>query len=445
MKITVIGTGYVGLVQAVCLADLGNDVIGVDVDEAKVKELRGGKSPIYEPGLTELLERNLKEGRLHFTTKIHEGIADTAMVFIAVGTPSQPDGRANLQYVESAAHAIGKALTESDRKEPLLIVNKSTVPIGTGDLVGRLISEQYHGRITIVSNPEFLREGSAISDFMSPDRIVLGFDDATNETKELLTKLYAPLRSQILMTDVKTAELIKYASNAMLATQISFINSIAQIAEAVGADVTQVAAGMRLDTRIGQRAFLDAGVGYGGSCFPKDVQALIRMAHDAGVHFGILEATEDVNKLQRQLIVRKAQTLLPSLTGASIGIWGVAFKAKTDDLREAPALDVIQSLLELGATVKAYDPVAAPAAAKLLPTVEFTKTAFDAAKDADLLLVLTNWDEFRQLDLAKLKKLMKTAQVVDGRNIYDPTEMGQHGFHYLSIGRPTVSSTQAGQ
>ncbi|MBI2589472.1 UDP-glucose/GDP-mannose dehydrogenase family protein [Candidatus Berkelbacteria bacterium] len=433
MKLAVIGTGYVGLVQAVCLADLGNEVIGVDIDQKKIDSLNTGKSPIYEPGIEEILARNLREKRLHFTSNIKTAVDDAEIIFIAVGTPSDEHGRADLRFVEDAARAIGQALIR-----PVIIVNKSTVPIGTGDLVGRIIREQTSIHFTVVSNPEFLREGSAIADFMHPDRVVVGIENDNDRVRRIMKKLYVPLKSTILMTDVKTAELIKYASNSMLATQISFINSIAQLAESVGADVTKVAEGMRLDARIGKRAFLDAGVGYGGSCFPKDVQALIAMAHDAGVHASILEAVEDINRSQRQLIVRKIRARVKKLNGAVIAVWGLAFKPKTDDMRDAPAVAIIEELQRVGAVIRAYDPVAKHQAEQILKNLTFGRTALETAQKADLLVILTEWDEFRQLDLAKLRATLARPYIVDGRNMYDPSEMAEQGFVYDSIGRPQI-------
>lgn len=437
MKIAVIGTGYVGLVQSVCLAELGNEVVGIDIDEAKIASLNDGQSPIYEPGLGELLTRNLRERRLRFTANMADGIGQARVVFIAVGTPSLPDGRADLRAVESAAHAIGKALSENGTGTSPVIVNKSTVPIGTGNLVERIVGGYAGTDCTVVSNPEFFREGSAIADFLKPDRIIIGTDD-TGGASDTLKAIYEPLKAPIFVTDLKTAELIKYASNTLLATEISFINSIAQLADAVGADVTQVAEGMKLDKRIGQHAFLEAGIGYGGSCFPKDVQALIRMAHDAGIHFEILEAADDVNVMQRQLIVTKLLSALPSLEGKTIGIWGLAFKPKTDDVREAPALSIIPALQERGALIQAFDPVAQSQAQKHLEGIKYCETAYDAVDGADALMILTRWDEFREPDFDRLKQLMVTPIIVDGRNIYNPTTMRNHGFTYLSIGRASV-------
>lgn len=440
MKLAVVGTGYVGLVQSACMAELGNEVIGVDIDPNKVAKLSQGESPIYEPGIEEILQRNLKEGRLRFTTDLEEAAQEAEVLFIAVGTPSRTDGRADLSFVEAVATGIGKAFKATGRKAYAVIVNKSTVPIGTGDLVGKLIRKHYDGEFDVVSNPEFLREGAAVGDFMKPDRVVIGSDNGNEKARQVMDKLYAPLNASILHTDVKTAELIKYASNSFLATSISFINSLSELAETVGADITQVAAGMKLDGRIGKRAFLDAGVGYGGSCFPKDVQALITMAHDAGVHVGILEQAEDVNLAQRRTLVRKVRSLLgDDLTGKTVAVWGLAFKPKTDDMREAPSVTVVEELQQLGATIQAFDPVAEEAAKGMLQNVAYAPNAFDAAKGADCLVIMTEWDEFRQLDLKKLQTSLNAPNIVDGRNMYTLDEMRALGFTYLSIGRPAVN------
>lgn len=446
MKGAVVGTGYVGLVQSACMAELGNNVIGVDIDPQKVEKLSRGISPIYEPGIEEMLVRNLREGRLRFTTNLEEAAAEAEVIFIAVGTPSRPDGRADLQYVEAVAEGIGRAFTAVKRSTYAVIVNKSTVPIGTGDLVGTLIRKHYKGEFDVVSNPEFLREGEAVSDFMKPDRVVIGADNGNAKAHQTMDKLYGPLNAPIVHTDVKTAELIKYASNSFLATSISFINSLSTLAEAVGADITQVSAGMKLDARIGKRAFLTAGVGYGGSCFRKDIQALISIARDAGVHAGILEQAEDVNQAQRRTIVRKVRSLLgDDLAGKTVAIWGLAFKPKTDDMRDAPSVTVIEELQALGARIHAFDPVAEEVARGMLHDVEYAPSAFDATKGADCLVIMTEWDEFRQLDLRKLKKTLGNPNIVDGRNIYALDEMATNGFTYHSIGRPVVTEGSAQQ
>ena len=433
MKIAVVGTGYVGLIQAACLAELGNDVTCLDIDEKKIEGLKHGKSPIYEPGIDELVKKNFDAKRLHFTTDYSSAIPGVDVAFIAVGTPSRDDGRADLQYVEAAARSIAKQLNGY-----AVVVNKSTVPVGTGDVVSEIIRQEYKGEFDVASNPEFLREGSAIHDFMEPDRVVIG--NASDKAKEILGELYQPLNAPILFTDIKTAEMIKYASNAMLATQISFINSIAQICDQVGADVTKVAEGMKLDGRIGKRSFLNAGVGYGGSCFPKDVKALVQIAHDHGVHFEILEAVEDVNAMQRRTLVQKIRTSLGDLKGTRVAMWGLAFKPKTDDLRYAPALDVAQALIDEGATVVAFDPVAGEGAKRILAGLELANSPLETAKDADGLVIMTEWDEFKEIDLDKVKKALKHPKIIDGRNIYDLCTMREHGFEYISVGRPAVQT-----
>lgn len=428
MKITVIGTGYVGLVQAACLADLGNDVWGIDINKEKIANLKKGFIPIYEPGLEEIVKRNFQKGRLKFSTDLSPAVRESEIIFIAVGTPPGEDGSADLQYVAAAAKQIAQNMNGYK-----LIVNKSTVPIGTGDMVKNEIANHYQGEFDIASNPEFLREGSAVSDFMQPDRIVIG--NANRRAKELLEKLYKPLNCPILFTDIKTAEMIKYASNSMLAVQISFINSIANICEQVGANVEDVSQGMKLDGRIGKRASLAAGIGYGGSCFPKDVKALIQIAKRHDYKFEILEKVEEVNQTQRQNFTNKILKALKNPRGKTVAIWGLAFKPKTDDMREAPAVDVIKNLQAEGVKIVAFDPVAQKEAKKLLSKVIFKDDLYETAKNADLLAICTEWDEFKQIDHKKVKKLLKKPIIVDGRNIYNPEEMEKLGFKYISVGR----------
>ena len=429
MKIIVIGTGYVGLIQGVCLAELGNEVVCIDIDANKVKKLKKGISPIYEPGIEELIHQNLEDGRIKFDISLKDNIKDAEVIFIAVGTPSDESGRAELKYVLAAAEDIGKSL-----KNYAVIVNKSTVPIGTGELVKKTIQKHYKGKFDVVSNPEFLKEGSAVDDFMHPDRVVLGSNNGADAAKKV-ARLYEILGSPILITNLETAEMIKYASNSYLATQISFINSVANICEKVGADVTEVSKGMKLDKRIGGRAFLSAGLGYGGSCFPKDVQALVQIARDNEVDFKILEEVEAVNKNQRQKMVLKIKNVLGELKGKKIAVWGVAFKPRTDDVRDAPAITIIEALTDLGAKIVAYDPVAEETAEQVLPDVKFAKKSIEACKDASALVVITEWNEFKQIDLNKIKQVMKKPIIFDGRNIYNPTEMKKLGFEYYSIGR----------
>lgn len=429
MKVMVIGTGYVGLVQSACLAELGNEVIGIDVDPNKIEKLKAGISPIYEPGIEEVLQKNLNAGRLRFGTDLAKNIDDCEIIFVAVGTPPDEDGRADLKYVLTVAEEIGKSL-----KSYAVIVNKSTVPIGTGELVKETIKKYYKGKFDVVSNPEFLREGSALEDFMHPDRVVLGDNNGKVAAKKV-AKLYEVLGAPILITNLETAEMIKYASNSYLATQISYINSISRICEKLGADVNQVSAGMKLDKRIGEKAFLNAGLGYGGSCFPKDVEALIRIARDSGEEFAILDEVEAVNKAQRQRFVEKVTKIIGDPSGKKIAVWGIAFKPKTDDIRMAPSITILEGLLALGAEIIAYDTVAEENISRVMPCIKFAKTPVDACIGADALLIITEWDEFKQLDLTKVKRAMKSSVIFDGRNIYDVAEMKRIGFEYYSIGR----------
>jgi UDPglucose 6-dehydrogenase len=428
-NICVVGTGYVGLTTGVCFADLGHSVTCIEIDLHKLELLRSGKSPIFEPGLEEMQERNMRAGRLRFTDDYAVGIPDAEFIFITVGTPMAEDGSADLTYVKAAARSIGQHLRSGS-----IIIDKSTVPVGTGDLVENIIAEHAGPdvKFDVVSNPEFLREGSALSDFFKPDRIVLGAKN--REAAQRVAALHETLGAPIIITDLRTAEMIKYASNAFLATRISFINEIAQICERLGADVREVARGMGADKRIGPH-FLEAGVGYGGSCFPKDVLALYHMAASAGCHPQLLQAVMDINSDARKRFVKKVETVLGSLEGRLIGVLGLSFKPNTDDMREAPSVDIINALLKKGARVKAYDPVAMPRAEELLPTVTFTATAYDVAKDADALLLVTEWNEFKQLDWHRIKRYMRQPVVIDGRNLYDPREMRQLGFIYWGVGR----------
>ena len=429
-KITVIGVGYVGLVTGTCFAELGNQVIGVDIDQKKIDNLKNGIIPIYEDGLNELVKKNYKSGNLSFTTEVSEAVKKSDIIFIAVGTPPMPDGSVNLEYVKMAAESIGKAMNGYK-----VIINKSTVPIGTGDLVKRIIAQNYKGNFDVVSNPEFLREGTAVYDFMHPDRIVIG--NGSPKAKKIVNDLYSPQNSIIINTDIKTAELIKYASNAFLATEISFINSIANICEKIGADVTKVSQGMKLDNRIGEKAFLNAGIGYGGSCFPKDVKGLIQIAHENGVRFSILDAVEDTNLAQKQSLLPKIQSLLgDDLHNKSITVWGLSFKPKTDDVRESPSLIVIKQLLDRDVKVTVVDPIAIdPAKLIIGNTVIYEKDLIKSVLNADCLVIATEWAEFKNVDLTQIKKSMKKANIIDGRNIFDKKEMKKIGFNYLSVGR----------
>lgn len=428
-KITVIGTGYVGLVTGACLADIGHQVICVDIDKEKIKKLKKGIIPIYEPGLEEIVDKNFRSGNLQFTTDTKSAVEASEVVFIAVGTPSLPDGTVNLDYVKSAAKNIAQAMNGYK-----VIVDKSTVPVGTGDVVGRTISQYYSGDFDVVSNPEFLKEGDAVQDFMNPDRIVIGSD--SKKAEEIMLSVYEKLGGERVLTSVKNAEMIKYASNAYLATSISFINSVASICEKVGADVDEVAKGMRMDKRIGPYAFLAAGVGYGGSCFPKDVKGMIQTANENGVSFEILDAVESVNEAQKKSLLPKIQKLLgEDLYGKKIAIWGLAFKPETDDVRESPALVIIKQLYDRDATIAAFDPIAADNMKKELLNLKTTNDMYEVIKDADCLVITTAWKMFKEADLDKVKSLLKSPNIVDGRNLYDLKKMKKMGFNYLSVGR----------
>jgi UDPglucose 6-dehydrogenase len=428
-SIAVIGTGYVGLSTAACLADLGHDVTGLDIDEAKIATLRQGRPTIYEPGLDEVMARAIHAKRLRFTTEYGDAIPGADFVFVAVGTPMGRRGEADLVFIKQAAKSIAGAM-----RKTLTIVNKSTVPIGTGDIVSRIVGENLAREIPfhVVSNPEFLREGSAIHDFMHPDRLVFGSHD--QPAARVVAALYSKLDTRILITDLHTAEMIKYASNAFLATRISFINEIARICERVDADVKVVSEGMGLDRRIGP-LFLDAGIGYGGSCFPKDVKALARMAETLGYHPELLDAVMEINADQRTLFVEKLREVLGGLRDQVIGILGIAYKPNTDDVREAPAIDVIQSLQQKGALIRAYDPKAMPVLKNIMNGITYCSDAYKTAQGADALLLVTEWDEFRTLDLERIKRAMRRPVIVDGRNLYDPKLMRELGFVYRGVGR----------
>jgi UDPglucose 6-dehydrogenase len=439
-KICVIGTGYVGLVTGTCFADMGNTVTCVDIVEEKIAKLKRGEMPIYEPGLAEMVARNVRAGRLYFTTSYSEGLRGSEFIFIAVNTPTgSAEGGTDIGYVEMAARMIAQELDHD-----AIIINKSTVPVGSGDVVKRLIRENLRRSgvtFAVVSNPEFLREGAAIQDFLNPDRIVLGSSD--KEAAQRVAALYLPLRAPIIMTDIYTAEMIKYASNAFLATKISFINEIAQICERLGADVKEVAVGMGYDKRIG-RAFLDAGIGYGGSCFPKDVRALAHMADEAGLHPQLLHAVMEINHDQRRLVIDKLVSILGSLRQTTIGLLGLAFKANTDDMREAPSLDLVRWITAQGGRIRAYDPVARETARRAmeregirLELVTFCSSAYEVADNADAIVIVTDWNEFKSLDMLQIRNMMRRPVLIDGRNIYEPQEMANLGFTYRGIGRGT--------
>lgn len=432
MKITFVGTGYVGLVGGTCFSELGNDVICVDIIQEKIDMLNRGEVPIYEPGLSELVIRNKKEGRLTFTTDIKAAVDAADIIFICVGTPSREDGSVNLDYVYSAAHDIAKCLVS-----PKVIAIKSTVPVGTCDQVETIIRENLTTPIdfSVVSCPEFLREGAAVKDFFNPDRIVIGTDK--QDAADALTKLHRPLERvgrPILVTDRKSSEMIKYASNAFLATKISFINEVARLCEKVGADVKAVSRGMGLDDRIGPR-FLQAGAGYGGSCFPKDVKGLIAMGKQHGTDMKILESVDEVNKEQRDIVFEKVKSCIQGISSPKVAVWGLAFKPRTDDIREAPSLTIIKKLLDMGANVHAFDPVAAENAKRIFPSISYGSDPYSVLEGAHVLVIMTEWDEFRNLDKERMKSLLAVPTIVDARNIYDLTELKEHGFSYTCIGR----------
>lgn len=429
-KICVVGTGYVGLVTGTCFADLGNSVTCLDVDETRISKLIAGIMPIYEPGLQQLVEQNVKAERLIFTTDYEKAVSDAEIAFIAVGTPSGVDGEADLQFVRQAAESIAD-LVESK----IIVVNKSTVPVGTGDWVAEVIHKRRNGKpleLHVVSNPEFLREGSAINDFMQSDRVVLGSE--SRAAAEKVAELYAPLRCPVLITDLRTAEMIKYASNAFLATRISFINEIANICEELGADVKVVAQGMGLDKRIGS-AFLDAGLGWGGSCFPKDVKALAHMAVLHGTHPQLLQAVMEINRNQRRRLVYKLRKALGNLNDKTIGILGISFKPNTDDIREAPALEIIHLLQNEGAKIQAYDPQSMENAELVLNKVKLCENPYQVAEGADALILITEWNEFKQLDFDRIKNLMKQPIIMDGRNLWDEKSLINMGFQYFGVGK----------
>ncbi|WP_145135905.1 UDP-glucose/GDP-mannose dehydrogenase family protein [Paenibacillus sp. Y412MC10] len=434
MKLAVIGTGYVGLVSGVCFSELGNDVICVDKISSKISLLNGGEVPIYEPGLKQLIAQNKEEGRLSFTTDLTEAVRNSDIVVIAVGTPSMSNGQANLSYIMEAAKEIGQALNGFK-----IIVTKSTVPVGTNEKIRDIIAEHSMYPFEIASVPEFLREGTAIEDTLHPDRIIIGA--ATEMVKETLIELHSPLTNNIMVTDIRSAEMIKYASNAFLATKISFINEIANICEKVGADVTQVARGMGYDKRIGP-SFLKAGIGYGGSCFPKDTQALVQIAGQMDYDFKLLKSVIEVNHDQRFNIIRKLEAILKELSGRTIAVWGLAFKPETDDIRDAPALEIISSLLSKGARVKAYDPIASKNFSNVLQheCLEYCSNVREAAENADALCILTEWNEFREISPDLIQSWLKLPNLIDGRNLYSEEELKGTQLIYYSVGRPNMNN-----
>lgn len=436
MKIAVVGTGYVGLVTGTCFAETGNEVICVDIDQDKVEKLSGGQITIYEPGLEKLFLRNQKEGRLFFTTSLADGIKDAAIIFLALPTPPGEDGSADLKYVLGVAEQIGTLI-----KDYKVIVDKSTVPVGTADKVHAAIAKNATCSFDVVSNPEFLREGVAVDDFMKPDRVVIG--TTSEQAKKIMNDLYAPFVRQgnpIIFMDEKSAELTKYAANAFLATKITFMNEIAQLCEKLGADVDMVRKGIGSDERIGKR-FLFPGIGYGGSCFPKDVQALAMSSDEVNYDFRILDAVMEVNEKQKLHLIPKIKTYFNnSLQGKKIALWGLAFKPNTDDIREAPALEIIRELLDAGAVIHAYDPEAMNNVKKVVgDRIAYSERQYDTLIDADALVIATEWSEFRTPDFSKITKLLKSKAIFDGRNLFDLKQMEELGFHYESIGRKLIT------
>ena len=433
MRIAVLGTGYVGLVAAACFAETGNDVVCMDRDEEKIERLRRGDVPIHEPGLAPMVRRNQADGRLVFTTAIREALEHAAVVFIAVGTPEAEDGSADLTHVLAVAREIGRNLTS-----PKLIVTKSTVPVGTAERVRQAIAAETSVPFSICANPEFLKQGGAVEDFMRPDRVIIGSEDP--EVRTVMAELYAPFvmrgGDRLIFMDIASAEVTKYAANAMLATRISFMNQIALLCEAVGADVSHVRNGIGSDRRIG-REFLYPGPGYGGSCLPKDMKAILRAAHDRGIELELLRAVQTVNEQQRQVLFRKVERALgPALRGATIGVWGLAFKADTDDVRSSPAVPLIEALLEAGASVQAHDPEASASARRVFGNrIAYVETPYAAATGADALVVVTEWRMYRTPDFERLRGALRRRLIIDARNLYDPERMAASGFEYHGIGR----------
>lgn len=430
MKICIVGSGYVGLVTGACFADLGNSVICVDNDPSKIAKLRKGIMPIYEPGLEEMVKRNKKEGRILFTQNLRNAVKESEIIFIAVGTPPRDSGDADLSFIEHVSREIAQAMPSYR-----LIVEKSTVPVNTGEWVEHTVKifNKRGVKFDVASNPEFLREGSAIKDFMHPDRVVIGVK--SKRARDLLTELYKPLKAPIVVTDIKAAELIKHASNSFLAMKISFINAVSNLCDRLGTDVAEVARGLGLDRRIGEK-FLNAGIGFGGFCFPKDLAAFIRISEKAGYDFGMLKEVERVNTEQKMAAVKKIEELIWNLSNKTVSVLGLAFKPDTDDIRYAPALDIITILQKEGVKIRAYDPIAMQKSKAVLGSgVKFCKDPYEAARGSDCLFIATEWNEFKNLDLKKLKKIMRQPVIVDGRNIYDPEEVKKAGFRYVGMGR----------
>ncbi|MDP2910901.1 MAG: UDP-glucose/GDP-mannose dehydrogenase family protein [Candidatus Omnitrophota bacterium] len=429
MNIAIIGAGYVGLVTGACFSELGNSVICVDNDPEKISLLKQLKMPFYEKGLDKMVKKNVRAGRLVFTDDIKEAVKKALVIFICVGTPPREGGEADLSYIEDVATQIAKNMSSYR-----LIIEKSTVPVETGSWIERTIkiNNKKGIKFDVASNPEFLKEGTAIEDFMHPDRIVIGVE--SKKAKDILTRLYSPIKAEIVVTDIKSAELIKHASNSFLAAKISFINSIANICEKTGADIEKVGYGMGLDKRIG-KAFLKSGIGYGGFCFPKDLDAFIHISEKMGYDFSILKAVRSVNENQKHVFLKKIEKELWIIKDKTIGVLGLAFKPNTDDMRFAPSIDIINSLIGSGARIKAYDPQALEKARIVLKGVDFCKDPYDTAKGSDALLILTEWDEFKAMELSRIKKLLKNPLIIDGRNMFDPVKMKKLGFKYVSMGR----------
>jgi UDPglucose 6-dehydrogenase len=435
MKLGVIGTGYVGLVTGTCLAEIGHEVLCIDSDEEKIRTLEQDRIPIFEPGLEELVRKNRLAGRLRFSCSVHEAVAYAGVIFIAVSTPSRPDGSADLSSVEKVARDVASCMTEYR-----VLVDKSTVPVNTGEKVAETI-KRYHAtgvEFDVVSNPEFLREGSAVRDFLEPDRIVIGV--SSGRAADIMKDVYAPLDKPLIVTNIKSAEIIKHASNSFLAMKISFINSVARICDRCGADIQEVALGMGLDPRIGSR-FLNAGLGYGGSCFPKDVSAFVKIAENLGYSFDLLKAVEQVNREQIRYFLKKIEDVFWVLKGKKIAVWGLAFKPDTDDMRSAPVIPVIRALVEEGAEITAFDPKSMEKARRDLPEIAYAEDPYSMLEGRDGLIIATEWRCFVDADLEKVRKALATPIVIDGRNLFDPETMKRLGFEYVSIGRPAGRET----
>lgn len=430
MKIAVIGAGYVGLVTAASFANLGHTVVNIDNDRKKLAMLKKGKSHFYEPGLEELIQSNVREGRLSFAAEIGKAVAASDVVFIAVGTPPRPDGGADLSAIEGVARQVAATLGARYK----LIIEKSTVPVSTGKKIRETLRRHAskNAQFDVASNPEFLREGTALHDFTNPDRIIVGADSA--KAKEVLTSLYKSIKAPLVITDLNSAEIIKHASNSFLAMKISFINAVSRVCELTGADIQMVAHGMGLDTRIGKK-FLNAGIGFGGFCFPKDLAAFVHISETLGYDFRLLKAVQEINESQVKHFLKKVEDALWNVRGKRIAVWGLAFKPDTDDMRYAPSLEIIRFLKERGAVISAFDPKSMEKAKEVLPPVRYAKNAYDACRGADCLLVVTEWNEFKEVDLKQVKKLMRHPLVIDGRNLYQPDTMQSLGFTYQSMGR----------